>query len=957
MKCISVIQYVIVCALLVVIPPWVRAQGTAFTYQGRLNDGASPANGNYDVRFALYDAANAGNQQGNLLTNSPTTVTNGLFTVTLDFGNQFPGAARWLEIAVRSNGVGGFTILAPRQPLTPTPYAITSGQLSPGTGLAGTYSGAVTMNNAANSFAGTFTGNGMNVSNVNALTLGGLGVGQLWQLGGNAGTTSVSNYLGTSDNQPLELHVNGSRALRLEPNVINGAPNFIAGSSINYVSNGIIGATIGGGGVTNLNLAYESGNNLSNSVSGNFGTVGGGYQNSAANDLATVGGGRHNTASGMSSVIGGGAFNIASNNAAAVGGGQGNTASGQGSVIGGGAFNIASNAYATVSGGEFNTAGGVYATVPGGHASTASGIGSVIGGGELNTAIGLDATVGGGHQNTNSGDYGTVGGGLLNTASNFAATVGGGAGNIASGVAATVPGGEHNTASGGEATVGGGYENTASGDYSFAAGQQAEAIHQGAFVWADSQSSLFVSTANDQFSVRARGGVRLMTSGAGLTVDGSPALTSATLGITIQPNINGAPNFISGSSINYVSNGIIGATIGGGGATNLNLAYENGNNLSNSVSGNFGTVSGGYQNSAASDLATVGGGRHNTASGKGSVIGGGEFNGASNADATVGGGSQNTVSGYQATIGGGSQNTASGISSVIGGGSQNTVGGDYEAIGGGIFNSASGQFATVSGGYFNTASGDYSFAAGQQAQALHQGAFVWADSQNAAFASTANDQFLIRAQGGVGIGITNPASLLDVGGRMRLRGDTFTTAGVWLNRNSPSSDRAFMGMLGDGFVGFYGMGSSWNLVMNVTNGNVGIANQNPTHAFQVASAYCDGTTWVNGSDRNSKLNFAAVNPREVLDKVAAMPITEWQYKVAPGREHIGPMAQDFHVAFGLNGADDKHIADVDEGGVALAAIQGLNQKLEDQQAENAELKKRLAALETLVKQLAQNQQR
>src|SRR6516164_6302622 len=143
--------------------------------------------------------------------------------------------------------------------------------------------------------------------------------------------------------------------------------------------------------------------------------------------------------------------------------------------------------------------------------------------------------------------------------------------------------------------------------------------------------------------------------------------------------------------------------------------------------------------------------------------------------------------------------------------------------------------------------------------------------------------------------------------------------------------------------------------MNVTNGNVGIANQNPTHAFQVASAYCDGTTWVTGSDRNSKLNFTAVNPREVLDKVAAMPITEWQYKVAPGREHIGPMAQDFHVAFGLNGADDKHIADVDEGGVALAAIQGLNQKLEDQQAENAELKKRLAALETLVKQLAQNQ--
>src|SRR6516164_875170 len=145
--------------------------------------------------------------------------------------------------------------------------------------------------------------------------------------------------------------------------------------------------------------------------------------------------------------------------------------------------------------------------------------------------------------------------------------------------------------------------------------------------------------------------------------------------------------------------------------------------------------------------------------------------------------------------------------------------------------------------------------------------------------------------------------------------------------------------------------------MNVTNGDVGIANQNPTHVFEVVNAYCDGTTWVSGSDRNSKLDFNAVNPRDVLDKVAAMPITQWQYKVAPGREHIGPMAQDFHAAFGLNGADDKHIADVDEGGVALAAIQGLNQKLEEQQAENAELKRQLAELKSLVQQLAQRQLR
>src|ERR1022692_592277 len=80
-----------------------HGQGAAFTYQGRLNDGANPANGNYDLRFSICDALVLGTQQGNLLTNTATAVSNALFTVQLDFGNQFPGAARWLEIAVRTN--------------------------------------------------------------------------------------------------------------------------------------------------------------------------------------------------------------------------------------------------------------------------------------------------------------------------------------------------------------------------------------------------------------------------------------------------------------------------------------------------------------------------------------------------------------------------------------------------------------------------------------------------------------------------------------------------------------------------------------------------------------------------------------------------------------------------------------------------------------------------------------
>ncbi len=87
----------------------------------------------------------------------------------------------------------------------------------------------------------------------------------------------------------------------------------------------------------------------------------------------------------------------------------------------------------------------------------------------------------------------------------------------------------------------------------------------------------------------------------------------------------------------------------------------------------------------------------------------------------------------------------------------------------------------------------------------------------------------------------------------------------------------------------------------------------------------------------------------MLAKVAALPITQWKYKAEPeGVKHLGPVAQDFHAAFGL-GDSDKAIGTVDESGVALAAIQGLNQKLEEKDAKISELEKRLAALEHIIK--------
>jgi hypothetical protein len=168
------------------------AQGTAFMYQGRLNDNGSAATGAYDLRFALYDAATNGNAISFPQTNSATGVTGGLFTATLDFGPVFSGTNYWLSIGVRTNGnTNAFTLLWPRQPLLPVPYAIFANSASnllgtlPANRLTGTlpasafagYTNTVALTNAGNlfngSFNGVFSGNGTNLLNLNASQLTG----------------------------------------------------------------------------------------------------------------------------------------------------------------------------------------------------------------------------------------------------------------------------------------------------------------------------------------------------------------------------------------------------------------------------------------------------------------------------------------------------------------------------------------------------------------------------------------------------------------------------------------------------------------------------------------------------------------------------------------------------------------------------------------------------------------
>jgi hypothetical protein len=317
--------------------------------------------------------------------------------------------------------------------------------------------------------------------------------GSGWSLSGNTGTSPGTNFLGTTDNKALVMKVDGDRALRLEPN--STSPNLIGGYRENVVQSGVHGATIGGGGASSSEQT----------VTDNYGTVGGGRQNRAGDGdgvltdaaYSTVAGGWLNVASNVSTTVGGGNGNVASGQYATVAGGGGNEATGYGASVGGGLNNQATATYATVAGGgrsdlskpvTANRATDNYAT---------------IGGGGYNRA-------GNSNSDATDAEFATVGGGYLNTANGRQSTVAGGADNVAS-YRATVGGGLTNEALGGYSAIPGGYLNKASGSFAFAAGQRAKANHDGAFVWADSKSEDFVSWEKDEFAVRANGGVRLQT--------------------------------------------------------------------------------------------------------------------------------------------------------------------------------------------------------------------------------------------------------------------------------------------------------------------------------------------------------------------------------------------------------------------------------------------------------------
>ncbi|MBK7403105.1 MAG: tail fiber domain-containing protein [Phycisphaerales bacterium] len=172
------------------------------------------------------------------------------------------------------------------------------------------------------------------------------------------------------------------------------------------------------------------------------------------------------------------------------------------------------------------------------------------------------------------------------------------------------------------------------------------------------------------------------------------------------------------------------------------------------------------------------------------------------------------------------------------------------------------------------------------------------------------------------------------------------------------------GTIADAWTYYDGGTARWHLYANGrrltvdrATGYVGIGDAAPSYPLDMASgAHCTtGGTWTNASSRGLKEKFEPVDARDILDRVAALPITEWSYKSEEGVRHLGPVAEDFSQAFGL-GDDDKSIGTVDADGVALAAIQGLSQVIAERDAEIASLNDRLDRLEARVRQLAHETQ-
>lgn len=654
----------------------VFAQGTAFTYQGQLQNNGVLASGTYNLTFILFTNNAGGTAVAGPVTNSGVGVSNGLFTVIIDFGaGPWNGETNWLEIGVETNGTSSFTTLTPRQQVTPTPYAIYAESV-PASGLSGSLLDSQLLHSAVTINPGPGLSGGGKVGLGNTITLTNIGV---LSVTGNADITATTvggnvtlGDTGTNTDTPNSLvKRDGSGSFSAATIALDGNLNLPATTT----SAGIINL----GGLTLVHAFgtqnFFTGPNAGNLTMSGHGNTGNGYVALEANA-----GGNWNTADGAYALL----LNTSGSNNTACGAqalysntnGSGNTATGDqalyynaGSAFGNGSYNTANGWQALYSNrlGSFNTAigsGAMYSNVGdtngNGSYNTANGYAALEANtfGAYNTAIGYLAlsanTVGSG--NTANGAYALL--------SNQGNGVGGGNNNTAIGYGAlqenTV--GENNTAIGFFAlsfnTVGSG--NTANGTYALTS-NQGDGVGGGNNNTANGYQALYSNT--NGYGNTANGYQALYFNAGGNgdenTANGDRALYSNTDGydntasgwLALYSNTSGNNNTANGGdALSYNTTGGFN-TANGVGALQFNTvgsfnAANGDNSLYSNTNGSFNTANG---NNALYVNYT---GSNNTANGSGALYhnANGSYNTADGVQALDSNtsGNNNIALGYQA---------------------------------------------------------------------------------------------------------------------------------------------------------------------------------------------------------------------------------------------------------------------------------------------------------------------